>query len=83
MKEAQEEQEEKKQQDLFIGKSKAKYYEAYIDLSQIVKETKGKFNIGVDNRKLNEEEKNIVLRSKKQFERMLKDELVERRLQAK
>lgn len=71
------------EQDLFIGKAKPKFYEAYTDLSKIVKEAQGKFNITVDNRKLNEEEKNIVLKSKKKFERMLKDELVDRRLQAR
>jgi len=83
VKEANEEQQDEKEQDLFIGTAKPKYYKAYGDLSEIVKETQGKFNITVDNRKLNEDEKNIVLRSKKKFERMLKDELVERRLQSK
>ena len=83
VKEAVEEQKEIQDQNLFVGKAKQKYYETYTDLAKIVKETQGKFNISVDNRKLNEEEKNIILRSKKKFERMLKDELVDRRLQAK
>jgi hypothetical protein len=83
IREVNEENLEAKEQDLFVGKVKPKYYEAYTDLSKIVKEAQGKFNITVDNRKLNQEEKNIVLKSKKKFERMLKDELVERRLLAK
>lgn len=83
VKEAVEEQKEIQDHNLFVGKAKQKYYETYTDLAKIVKETQGKFNISVDNRKLNEEEKNIILRSKKKFERMLKDELVDRRLQAK
>jgi hypothetical protein len=83
VKEVAEEQNEEKEQDLFIGKAKPKFYKAYTDLSKIVKETQGKFNITVDNRKLNDQEKNIVLQSKKKFERMLKEELVERRIQAK
>lgn len=83
VKEVAEEQQEEKEQDLFIGKAKPKFYKAYTDLSKIVKETQGKFNISVDNRKLNDHEKNIVLQSKKKFERMLRDELAERRIQAK
>lgn len=83
IKEAADEQQEVKDQDLFINKAKPLYYNTYTDLAEILKQTQGKFNITVDNRKLNQSEKNIVLQSKKKFERMLKDELVERRLQAK
>jgi uncharacterized protein (DUF3084 family) len=83
VKEATEEKNEVIEQELFIGKAQAKYYKSYTDLAEIVKQTQGKFNITVDNRKLNLDEKNIVLRSKKKFQGMLKDELVERRLKAK
>ena len=55
VKEAVDEQKENEDQNAFIEKAKGKYYEAYTDLAKIVKETQGKFNIGVDNRKLNEE----------------------------
>lgn len=87
VKEAQEEQKleelEAKEQAEFIQKAKPKYYEQYADLQKIVKEAQGKFNIHVDNRKSNSHDKNLVLRSKKKFEGMIKDEIVERRLKAK
>ena len=68
---------------VFIQKVKPKYYETYADLSAIVKEAQSKFNITSDNRKANQYQKNMVLQSKKKFERMLKDEMVERKLKAK
>ena len=74
---------EEKERAEFIQKVKPKYYDAYADLSAIVKEAQSKFNITSDNRKANQYQKNMVLQSKKKFERMLKDEMVERKLKAK
>lgn len=81
--ELKDENAEAEEQQEFISKAKPKYYEVYTDLSKIVQEVQGKFNIDVDNRKLNNEEQNIVMLSKKKFEQMLKDELVERRIKTK
>ena len=81
--EVKDENKENEEQQVFIENAKPKYYEVYTDLSKIVQEVQGKFNIDVDNRKLNNEEQNIVMLSKKKFEQMLKDELVERRIKTK
>ena len=81
--ELKDENKENEEQQVFIENAKPKYYEVYTDLSKIVQEVQGKFNIDVDNRKLNNEEQNIVMLSKKKFEQMLKDELIERRIKTK
>lgn len=81
--ELKDENKENEEQQVFIENAKPKYYEVYTDLSKIVQEVQGKFSIDVDNRKLNNEEQNIVMLSKKKFEQMLKDELVERRIKTK
>ena len=62
--ELKEEDKENEEQQNFIANAKPKYYEVYTDLSKIVKEVQGKFNIDVDNRKLNSEEQNIINLSK-------------------